>query len=348
MQNKVMAEYIWLDGSKPTSQLRSKTKILDGPVERLEQIPDWGFDGSSTEQAEGHFSDCGLKPVYFVNDPLRGAPHILVMCEVFNADGSPHATNTRIILANNEIRFADQKPWFGVEQEYTLYKNDRPFGWPAEGFPGPQGKYYCGVGLDKVYGRPLVEKHMEVCLKAGLTISGINAEVMPAQWEFQIGPLSPLQAADQVWIARWLLQRLGEDYGAYANLDPKPMTGDWNGAGGHTNFSTEAMRQEGGIEFIKAACERLKISHKEHIAVYGPGNEKRLTGKHETCSIDEFRSGVSDRGASIRIPARVATEGMGYLEDRRPAANLDPYQIFTALLETTCGQGFDPKRYHWA
>ena len=348
MQNNVMAEYIWLDGAKPTSQLRSKTKILEGPVTTLEQIPMWGFDGSSTEQAEGRFSDCILKPVYFVNDPLRGAPHILVMCEVFNADGSPHVTNTRVILANNEIRFAEQKPWFGVEQEYTLYHNNRPFGWPAEGFPGPQGKYYCGVGTDKVYGRPLVEEHMEACLEAGLTMSGINAEVMPAQWEFQIGPLPPLQAADQLWIARWLLQRLGEDYEAYPNLSPKPMEGDWNGAGGHTNFSTEAMRQENGIEFIKAACERLKNSHKEHIAVYGAGNEKRLTGKHETCSIHEFRSGVSDRGASIRIPGRVASEGKGYLEDRRPAANLDPYQIFTALLETTCGEGFDPKKYHWA
>jgi len=343
-----MAEYIWIDGKKPTSKLRSKTKIIEGPVERLEQIPAWGFDGSSTEQAEGHFSDCGLKPVCFVADPVRGAPNILVMCEVLNPDGSPHPTNTRHVLENTAARFSGEKALFGVEQEYTLYQDDRPFGWPEKGFPHPQGKYYCGVGADEVYGRPVVEHHMKACLDAGLTISGINAEVMPGQWEFQIGPLPALEAADHLWLARWVLYRLGEDYNAYAKLDPKPMPGDWNGAGGHTNFSTEAMRQDGGLDIIKFACEKLKNFHSQHIAVYGADNDKRLTGKHETCSINEYRYGVGDRGASVRIPARVSNEGKGYLEDRRPAANLDPYQIFTALLETACGDGFDPKKYNWA
>ena len=348
MTQQIMAEYIWLDGRKPTAKLRSKTKIIDGPVGKIEQIPVWGFDGSSTEQAEGHFSDCGLKPVSFISDPIRGVPNILVMCEVLNANGTPHATNTRAVLASVVSKFSEQKPWFGVEQEYTLYQNDRPFGWPEKGFPHPQGKYYCGVGADEVYGRPVVEHHMKACLNAGLMISGINAEVMPGQWEFQIGPLPPLEAADQLWFGRWLLYRLGEDYNAYAKLDPKPMPGDWNGAGGHTNFSIESMRADNGIEVIKATAEKLKKFHKEHIAVYGAGNDQRLTGKHETCSINEFRYGVGDRGASVRIPTKVSNEGKGYLEDRRPAANLDPYQIFTALLETTCGEGFDPKKYNWA
>jgi len=345
---KIMAEYIWLDGRKPTAKLRSKTKIIDGPIEKVEQIPVWGFDGSSTEQAEGHFSDCGLKPVYFIPDPVRGTPNILVMCEVLNADGSPHATNTRHVLENVATQFSSQKALFGIEQEYTLYEDGRPVGWPEKGFPHPQGRYYCGIGVDEVYGRGVVENHMQACLKCGISISGINAEVMPGQWEFQIGPLSPLDAADQLWLARWLLYRLGEDHNVYAKLDPKPMPGDWNGAGGHTNFSIEPMRQDNGIEVIKATCEKLKNFHAQHIAVYGADNNKRLTGKHETCSINEFRYGVGDRGASIRIPARVSNEGKGYLEDRRPAANLDPYQVFTALLETTCGNGFDPKKYNWA
>jgi glutamine synthetase len=347
MSQKIMAEYIWLDGRKPTSKLRSKTKILNGPVNSVADIPMWGFDGSSTEQAEGHFSDCMLKPVYFLTDPINKAPNILVMCEVLNANGTPHVTNNRHILAQVAEKYKEHEPWFGIEQEYTLYKKERPFGWPEDGFPHPQGRYYCGVGHDEVHGRPLVEAHMKACLEAGIMLSGINAEVMPGQWEFQVGTLGALEVSDQLWMARWLLYRLGEEYEAYAKLDPKPMPGDWNGAGGHTNYSTKYMREEGGINVIQMACEKLGRFHKQHISVYGADNDQRLTGKHETCSYKQFRYGVSDRGASIRIPMETANKGRGYLEDRRPAANLDPYQICTALIETTCGEGFDPDKYGW-
>lgn len=347
MANKVFAEYIWMDGKKPTAKLRSKTKIIDAPVRSLEDIPLWGFDGSSTEQAEGHFSDCALKPVSYVPDPIRGEPNILVMCEVLNADGTPHPTNTRHVLVATATKYREHEPWFGFEQEYTLYRKDWPLGWPKDGFPHPQGRYYCGVGCDEVYGRKLVEAHMRDCLKAGLAISGINAEVMPAQWEFQIGTLGPLEASDQLWLSRWILYRHGEDFEVYAKLDPKPIAGDWNGAGGHTNFSTKEMRAEGGLEAVKKACEKLGQFHRQHMQVYGADNDKRLTGKHETCSFREFRFGVSDRGASVRIPMATANAGKGYLEDRRPAANLDPYQISTALIETTCGDGFDPEKYGW-
>jgi glutamine synthetase len=346
-QNKVMAEYIWIDGQKPTAKLRSKTKIIDGAVSKLEDIPLWGFDGSSTEQATGNFSDCMLKPVYYLPDPISGGSNILVMCEVMNADGTPHQSNTRRILAAVAEKYKDHEPWFGIEQEYTLYHKDWPLGWPDKGFPSPQGRYYCGVGYDEVYGRKLAEDHVKACLEAGIALSGINAEVMPAQWEFQVGAVGPLEVSDHLWLARWMLYRIGEEHGAYAKLDPKPMSGDWNGSGGHTNFSTKEMRAEGGLEVIKQACEKLGKLHKQHIAVYGADNDKRLTGQHETCSIDEFRYGVSDRGASIRIPMDTANKGRGYLEDRRPAANLDPYQICTALLETTCGEGFDPAKYGW-
>ena len=334
----VKAEYIWLDGVKPTAGLRSKTKILPAEVKSLSDIPDWGFDGSSTEQAEGKSSDCQLKPVRFVPDPIRGNPHILVMCEVFNADGSLHPSNTRAALRGVTEKYAAHEPWFGIEQEYTLFNENRwPLGFPEGGYPGPQGPYYCGVGAENIFGRPLVEAHLQACLAANLSIAGINGEVMPGQWEFQVGAVGPLEVADELWLARWLLLRLGEDYGVTVSLAPKPMQGDWNGAGAHTNFSTKHMRATGGMEVVKQACEKLKAKHQEHIAVYGAGNEARLTGRHETCGINEFRYGISDRGASIRIPLATALKNSGYLEDRRPAANMDPYRVCARLMETVCG-----------
>lgn len=332
----IIAEYIWMDGYQPTAKLRSKAKVLEGVVNQVADIPEWGFDGSSTRQAVGHDSDRLLKPVFYIKDPVRGGENILVICEVMNPDGVPHESNTRARLREVAEKYKDREPWFGIEQEYTFLDGNKPLGWPHHGFPAPQGGYYCGVGYDEVYGRPIVEDHMRACLRVGLKISGINAEVMPAQWEFQVGPLGPLDVADQLWICRWLLYRIAENHQASATLYPKPVKGDWNGAGAHTNFSTKAMRQPGGLKAIEEACEKLKLKHEEHIAVYGAYNEERLTGLHETCSIHEFRYGVRDRGASIRIPAATAQNGMGYLEDRRPAANMDPYQVCAKLIETVC------------
>ncbi len=339
----VKAEYIWVDGQKPRAKLRSKTKILLKRPTSLAEIPDWGFDGSSTEQAETKNSDCALKPVAFIPDPIRGEPHILVMCEVFNADGSVHKSNTRARLREAAEKYKAHDPWFGIEQEYTLYDADgvRPYRWPAgAGFPAPQGRYYCGVGTDEVYGAPLIEAHTTACMNAGLAIAGTNAEVMPAQWEFQIGALGAPAVADQLWFARWILYRLGDQFGISVKLDPKPIAGDWNGAGAHTNFSTKAMREPGGMAVVESACKKLSERHKQHISVYGAENDKRLTGRHETCDINTFRYGVSDRGASIRIPMATAKQGYGYIEDRRPAASMDPYKVCTALIETVCGDGF--------
>ncbi len=334
---KIKAEYIWMDGHEPTQKLRSKTKVIDGPINSIDDLPLWGFDGSSTNQAEGNDSDCMLKPVCKMPDPVRGGDDILVMCEVMNPDGSIHSSNTRAHLREISEKFSDQEAWFGIEQEYTLFEGRNPLGWPEGGYPAPQGPFYCGVGADEVFGRDIVEEHLQLCMDAGLEVSGINAEVMPGQWEYQIGPLGPLEVADQMWISRWLLYRISEDYGVSATLHPKPVKGDWNGAGAHTNFSTKSMRAEGGIDVINEACEKLSQKHDEHINVYGAHNEERLTGLHETCSIKEFRYGVSDRGASIRIPMQTANDGYGYLEDRRPSANMDPYKVCAILIETTCG-----------
>ena len=334
---KIKAEYIWMDGHQPTQKLRSKTKVIDGPIHSIDDLPLWGFDGSSTNQAEGNDSDCMLKPVCKMPDPVRGGDDILVMCEVMNPDGSIHSSNTRAHLREISEKFSDQEAWFGIEQEYTLFEGRNPLGWPEGGYPAPQGPFYCGVGADEVFGRDIVEEHLQLCMDAGLEVSGINAEVMPGQWEYQIGPLGPLEVADQMWISRWLLYRISEDYGVSATLHPKPVKGDWNGAGAHTNFSTKSMRAEGGIDVINEACEKLSQKHDEHINVYGAHNEERLTGLHETCSIKEFRYGISDRGASIRIPMQTANDGYGYLEDRRPSANMDPYKVCAILIETTCG-----------
>ena len=292
---KVMAEYIWMDGHVPTQKLRSKTKILNKKVSSASELPDWGFDGSSTNQAQGNFSDCLLKPVWICKDPIRGNDNILVMCEVMNADGSVHSSNTRANLRSIADRFSKEEAWFGIEQEYTFFEGRNPLGWPEGGYPAPQGPFYCGVGADEVFGREIVEDHLDLCLEAGLEISGINAEVMPGQWEYQVGPLGPLEVADQMWISRWLLYRISEDYGVSATLHPKPVKGDWNGAGAHINFSTKTMREKGGLKIIERACEKLSKKHDEHIALYGAHNEQRLTGNHETCSISEFRYGVSDR-----------------------------------------------------
>lgn len=338
------AEYIWFDGLEGDvskgllfNQMRSKTKVIQNPRGlNPKDYPDWSFDGSSTGQAEGNNSDCILNPVFVTPDPIRGGENTLVMCEVMAPDGTPHPSNTRAqleALLTPEIIAA--KPLYGFEQEYTmLQKSSAVYGWPNGGYPAPQGPFYCGVGSESVYGRPLAEAHMDACIKAGLIISGINAEVMPGQWEFQIGPVGPLEVGDQVMLARWLLHRLGEDFGIVTTFAPKPVKGDWNGTGAHTNFSTEAMRKPGGMKAIDEAIEKLSKTHAEHIAQYGTGNEERLTGKHETCDMNTFRSGVADRGASIRIPLPVQRTGYGYLEDRRPAANVDPYVVARLLIKT--------------
>lgn len=325
-----MAEYIWIDGSEPTQKLRCKTKIL----QEGEELPIWGFDGSSTNQAPGENSDCVLQVVLDVPDPIRGGDNRLVLCEVLNTDMTPHITNMRAPLRETAERHASHESWFGIEQEYTFFDGNSPLGWPSNGFPAPQGGYYCGVGADEVFGRPIVEAHMANCLKAGILFAGINAEVMPAQWEFQVGPLSPVEVSDQLWLARWLLYRTAEEFGVSATLDPKPVRGDWNGAGAHTNYSTKEMRSSLGA--CQRAAEALGENHQQHIVNYGFGIEKRLTGLHETCSYREFKYGVSDRGASVRIPWQVARDGGGYIEDRRPNANCDPYVVTRLIVETVC------------
>lgn len=329
-------EYIWLDGYTPEPGLRGKTKLVqmkeefDGDVSKL---PDWSFDGSSTLQAEGHSSDCILKPVraYFDATRLNGW---LIMCEVYNADGTPHASNTRATIDSDDDDF-----WFGFEQEYVLERDGKPL-WFADDTQStaPQGKYYCGVGYRHMNGlaRIIVDEHFDLCWEAGIYLDGINAEVLKGQWEYGVLSKGAKKAWDDVWIARYIMMRLLEQYELDLNLNPKPVrTGDWNGTWMHCNFSNKKMREEGGEAYFTAICEKFGERVEEHITVYGSDNEFRLTGKHETQSIHQFSYGVSDRGASIRIPLTTVQDGWKWrLEDRRCAWNADPYKVAKVVVDS--------------
>ena len=332
MVDKAKLEYIWLDGYSPTQNMRSKTLVRHDFEGTLEECPMWNFDGSSTRQAEGGASDCLLKPVAIFEDPQRHNG-FLVMCEVMNADGTPHLSNGRATIEDDDEDF-----WFGFEQEYFIMDTDTtlPLGFPVGGFPGPQGMYYCSVGGRNTHGRSLVEEHADLCLDAGINFEGINQEVACGQWEFQVFAKGAKKAGDELWAARYLLDRLTESYGCYIEYHPKPVKGDWNGSGMHANFSDGKMRDEGGEVLFTKICEEFGKNVKKHMDVYGEYNDQRLTGLHETQSIDEFSYGISDRGASIRIPIQTIDEGWkGRLEDRRPASNGDPYKIGAVIIETT-------------
>jgi len=349
----IQAEYIWIGGSG--MDLRSKTKTLKGQINSIKDLPEWNYDGSSTGQAEGKDSEVWLIPVKMVPDPFRKLPNLLVLCETLNAATmEPLKSNKRAEARKvfEDKKVAVEKPWYGIEQEYTLFEADdiTPLGWPRHGFPAPQGPYYCGVGKGKANGRHVVEAHYRACLYAGINISGINAEVMPGQWEFQVGPCLGIDSGDQVWLARYILERVGEDFGVCVSFDPKPIKGDWNGAGSHTNFSTKSMRtppkkkddnteekQDSpklGMAAILEGIGKLAANHKLHMESYGKGNELRLLGSHETAKFDEFSYGVANRGASVRIPRQTDKDGYGYLEDRRPAANCDPYDVTSLVAKT--------------
>ena len=321
MQTMKILEYIWLDGYKPEPSLRSKIKVT-----KDDTPPDWSFDGSSTQQAEGGSSDCIIIPVQQYDGPLFADE--LIMCEVQTGEHETHPSNTRAEAAAT----VTDEWWFGFEQEYFFTdKNGEPLGW-EDGTPRPQGDYYCGVGSSNVQGREISEVHLEACLSAGIEITGTNAEVALGQWEYQCFGKG-VKAADDLWVSRYLLYKIAEDYGVNVNIHPKPKTGDWNGSGMHANFSNDEMRNNGSEKLFNSLCDKLGKVHKNAIEAYGSDNDQRLTGLHETQSIDKFSYGVSDRGASIRIPIyTVDNNWNGYLEDRRPASNADPYRILSHIV----------------
>jgi glutamine synthetase len=335
---KILLEYVWLDAH---DYPRSKIKIINAADSYigLNECPQWNFDGSSTGQAEGHKSDIILNPVRLYTNPFyKNMICYLVLCECLNPDLSPHVTNKRKACEESFYKYKSDECLFGIEQEYVLFeRNNKAYKWLCNDNPGcgGQGPYYCSVGGDRNFGREISNKHLFLCLDAGINICGTNAEVMASQWEFQIGTCDMLTVSDDLIMARYILHRVTEEYGCYVSFHPKPFN-YLNGSGGHTNFSNIKMRSVDGLKTIYEVCEKLKEKHEDHIKVYGDDNDKRLTGTHETSSINNFSYGVADRGCSIRIPLNVFNEGCGYIEDRRPASNLNPYVVTNKIVKTVC------------
>lgn len=351
IQNKILLEYVWIDAN---DHMRSKIKILNIELDenediKLDQIPEWNFDGSSTGQAIGKESDIIIRPCSVYSNPFVDyIKSYLVMSDCLNKDKTVHITNHRVKLVETFEKCKSSEPLFGIEQEYIMFERNKkchmnamvnlPYKWISHNEPGngPQGPYYCSVGGDVCFGREISEMHLKYCLMAGLSICGTNAEVMASQWEYQIGPLNPIEVSDQLWISRYILHKISEKFECMISFHPKPYEGDWNGSGGHTNFSTKSMREANGIDEIYKGCDKLASKHFAHMQVYGKYNDKRLSGLHETSSMNDFSWGISNRGKSIRIPLNVYNDKCGYLEDRRPSANLDPYLVCQKLCETVC------------
>lgn len=338
-RGRVLAEYVWIGGGETTGgfDLRCKTKVLNFKPFAASALPEWNYDGSSTNQAPGEDSEVILKPVAIFPDPFRGGDNILVLCDTYTPAGEPLPTNTRAACKKVMDQARAHEPWFGIEQEYTLFEKDNktPLGWPKQGFPKPQGPFYCSAGYDVAFGRSVADEHIKMCLHAGITVSGLNGEVMPGQWEYQVGPCTGIDSGDHLWMSRYIMIRVCEAQGINVTFHPKPIQGDWNGAGCHTNYSTKAMRAPGGMKVIKEALDKMEKKHAEHIDVYGTDNDQRLTGAHETAPITKFSYGVANRGASCRIPRQTEKEDKGYFEDRRPASNMDPYLVTAKLVQTT-------------
>jgi glutamine synthetase len=323
-----IVEYIWLDGD---NNLRSKTRIID-----TNTIPDWNFDGSSTNQATTNKSEIIIKPRTVFKDPFRKNNSLMVICDTW-VDNIPHKSNTRIIANNLFNKKLEEKPWYGLEQEYFIFNNISKNELKKY---TKQGQYYCSVGTGNSINRTIAEEHLQLCLYAGIKISGINAEVAPSQWEFQIGPCEGIDAGDHLWVARYILLRVAEKYNSIIDFEPKPIKGDMNGSGCHINFSTVNMRngtdKKSGLEYIYDGIKKLEKNHKIHMEYYGHNNNERLTGKHETSSYDTFTHAEASRGASIRIGKETILNKKGYFEDRRPASNIDPYMATSIIFKTIC------------
>ena len=326
----MLLEYIWIDGN---GNLRSKTRVHKENTKDVNSFPIWNYDGSSTNQATGDDSEVFIRPQTIYNDPFRQTgENYLVMCDTLLPDGTPHPTNTRVSAVELFDKNPGTKPMFGIEQEFFLNVGDIPIGMKYANNVKEQGDYYCGVGGNNAIGRECIEKAFANCLFAGLSLTGLNAEVAPSQWELQVCDYG-INASDQLYIMRYIIDRTAEEFGWNMCIHPKPLIGDWNGSGCHTNFSTEKMRNKDGYGEIIKCIENMSVKHIDHMKEYGTDNELRMSGLHETANYNNFSYGVANRGCSVRIPRDTEKNQCGYLEDRRPASNMDPYKVISLIFE---------------
>ena len=331
--SKTILEYIWIGGKGET---RSKTRVVHNllPFD-VNYIPEWNYDGSSTWQSDSNGdTEITLKPRDIFKDPLRNINECkcyLVLCDTYDSNENPTSTNHRHLANELFDKGEEFEPWFGLEQEYFMERGSKSIIETDSHFSS-EGFHYCGKSVVD-FERTIAEEHMIACIEAELSISGINSEVANFQWEFQIGPCQGILAADQLIIARYLLERISEKHDVKINYHPKPLK-TINGSGCHINFSTYRTRYpDSGIEEIHRCIKCLSENHDELIKVYGNNNDLRLTGFHETSSYDKFSWGIGTRNTSIRIPNQVVREKRGYFEDRRPAANIDPYLATSNLFK---------------
>jgi glutamine synthetase len=328
-QNCCVAEYVWLDGK---GQTRSKCKTMDKTPSGCDDCTIWTFNGACTDQAEAVSSDVYLVPRKVFTDPIRGAPHVLVVCECITQAMEPAKGNFRAECAEVMEKFANSDPWFGLEQEYVLMDDQ---GTPLTVAAGDN---YCGRGALSLpkYMREIMGDHYAQCLSAGIKISGMNCESGRAQAEFQIGPCKGLNAGDHMIAARHTLHKCANRYRCAVSF--KGYHSDIEVPSGmHVNFSSRETRGDGGLIIIEKVCRALGRRMKEAIGVYGGENAERLCGKKDTSEMNSFSFAIADRTASIRIPRSVGIVAKGYLEDRRPSANSDPYRV-TAFVMKTAGE----------
>lgn len=313
-------EYIWIDNEGKT---RSKTMVGDSSLNSIQHLPIWNYDGSSTDQAKGKNTEINLYPIKMVPDPFRKNGY-LILCDI------DRKYSTRTKAAEVFDKYYSYDFWFGLEQEYFILPLD-----DGIELDKTQGKYYCGVGGRDSKERMIAEEHLNACLYSGLTISGINAEVANGQWEFQVGIAKGIDAADQLFLARYILERIAEKHERIISYSPK-IDSQTNGSGCHVNVSTNETRGENGLESIYKYLNKLSKSHHSHIKQFGENNRKRLTGKHETSDYDVFTWGIGTRDTSIRIGNKTNEDQKGYFEDRRPAANMNPYIVLSLIAECCC------------